>query len=156
MAKQKKPALAPTIQNRKAGHDYHFLEKFVAGIALAGTEVKSIRMGKVQLLDAFCTFEKGELWVRNMMINPYEQSAQFFNHEPSRPRKLLLTKKELKKLQKELQVTGITLIPTRLFFSERGHAKLEIALAKGKKDYDKRETLKERDVKRELQRGVKD
>ncbi|MFO0398523.1 MAG: SsrA-binding protein SmpB [Sphingobacteriia bacterium] len=157
MAPKKKQAnMAPTIQNRKASHDYHFDEKFVAGIQLLGTEIKSVRLGNVQMQDAFCAFEQGELYLRNLQIQPYEQSAQFFNHEPLRPRKLLLTRRELKKLAKESQIAGVTIIPIRLFFSDRGLVKIEIALARGKKAYDKRESLKERDAKRELQRGLRE
>jgi SsrA-binding protein len=156
MAKKAPKNLSPSIANRKASHEYHFLEKFVAGIQLAGTEVKSVRESKVQMQDAFCTFDGDELWLRNMQISPYEQSAAFFNHEPLRKRKLLLTGKELKRLQKGLQEPGVTIIPVRLFFSERGLAKVEIALARGKKLFDKRDTIKERDVQREMQRNLKD
>ncbi|MBX3101309.1 MAG: SsrA-binding protein SmpB [Bacteroidetes bacterium] len=156
MAKKEAKNLAPTLVNRKASHEYHFVEKFVAGIQLVGTEVKSVREGKVQMQDAYCVFEQAELFVKNMQISPYGQSADFFNHEPMRKRKLLLTARELKRLEKGIQETGVTIIPVRLFFSERGLAKLEIALARGKKLFDKRETIKEREVTREMQRNLKD
>lgn len=155
MAKKKAINMSPTIVNRKAAHDYHFEEKFVAGVQLTGTEIKSIRQGKVQLQDGYCLFEKGELYLRNVQITPYEHSAQFFNHEPDRSRKLLLNRKELDKISKALQVQGTTVIPTRLFFNDRGYLKIEIAVAKGKKMYDKRNTVKEREAKRDLQRNLK-
>lgn len=139
------------ILNRKASFEYQFLDTFTAGLVLSGTEIKSIRQGKVNLTDAYCLFHQHELFVRNMHISTYEQGTHY-NHEPLRDRKLLLSKRELKKLQNELKNVGLTIIPTKLFISDKGYAKLNIALAKGKKLYDKREDIKERDVKRGLDR----
>ncbi|GIV30132.1 MAG: SsrA-binding protein [Bacteroidia bacterium] len=139
------------ILNRQASFNYHFLETFVAGIMLTGTEIKSVRQGKVQLQNAYCYIEDGEVWVIQMHISPYSEGTHY-NHEPLRKRKLLLKKKEIRKLEKGLEEKGLTIVPVRLFINDRGWAKLEIALAKGKKLYDKRETIKERDVKREMAR----
>jgi SsrA-binding protein len=138
------------IKNRKASYEYHFLDTFIAGIVLTGTEIKSIREGKVNLQDAFCVFYNDELWVKQMHISPYTQAGHY-NHEMTRERKLLLTKKELKKLLSKNE-KGLTIIPIRLFINDRGLAKLEIALAKGKKLYDKRDDIKDRDLKREMER----
>ena len=140
------------ITNRRAGFEYFFLEKYEAGMVLTGTEIKSIREGKVNLQDAYCTIHEGELFIRNLHISPYSQGTHY-NHDPLRERKLLLTKRELKKLSEKLKDQGLTIIPIRIFNSPRGLAKIEIALAKGKKLYDKRETIKERDVKRESDRA---
>ena len=137
------------IKNRKASFEYEFLEKFTAGLVLKGTEIKSIREGRVNLQEAYCTFYGEELWVQNMHISAYEQ-ANIFNHEPLRQRKLLLNKRELAKLKTKIEEKGLTIVPIRLFLSGRGFAKLEIALARGKKLHDKRESIKERDMKREL------
>ncbi|HAS42375.1 MAG TPA: SsrA-binding protein [Microscillaceae bacterium] len=137
------------IKNRKASFDYHFIDKYIAGLVLTGTEIKSIRQSKVTLGDAFCFFKDGELWVKQMHISPYENGTHY-NHEPTRERKLLLNKKELKKIDKKLDDKGLTVVPTRLFINDRGFAKLEVAVAKGKKLYDKRESIKERDTKREI------
>lgn len=139
------------IKNRKASFEYEFLEKFVAGMALQGTEIKSIRESRVNLQEAYCTFYDDGLYVQNMHISAYEE-GNIGNHEPLRKRKLLLKKKELGKLKVKLEEQGLTIIPIRLFISDRGFAKLEIALAKGKKLHDKRESIKEKDVKRELSR----
>jgi len=139
------------ILNRKASFEYQFLDTFTAGLVLSGTEIKSIRQGKVNLTDAYCLFHQDELFVRNMHISKYEEGTHY-NHEPIRDRKLLLSKRELKKLLNELKNVGLTIIPTKLFISDKGYAKLNIALAKGKKLYDKREDIKERDVKRGLER----
>lgn len=151
MAKDKKN-YTPTIVNRQASHEYFFLETFTAGIVLSGTEVKSIRASKVQLQDAFCLFQGEELFVRNMQISPYEQ-GNIYNHDPKRVRKLLLTKRELRKLKSRMEEKGLTIIPIKMLFSERNMVKVEIALAKGKHFYDKREAVKERDVQRNMQRG---
>lgn len=140
------------ISNRRAGFEYFFLEKYDAGLVLTGTEIKSIREGKVNLQDAYCLFMDEELFVRNLHISPYSEGTHY-NHEPLRDRKLLLTRRELKKLSAKLKDQGLTIIPIRIFSSDRGLAKMEVALAKGKKLYDKRETIKERDVKRESDRG---
>ncbi|MCS7004528.1 MAG: SsrA-binding protein SmpB [Cytophagales bacterium] len=139
------------IHNRKASHEYVFLEKYRAGIVLKGTEVKSIRMGKANLNDAFCLFIGNELFVRNLHITPYEKSS-FQNHDEKADRKLLLTKKELRKLHNKLKDIGLTIIPIRLYINERGFVKLDIVLAKGKKMYDKREDIKKRDIEREMKR----
>lgn len=139
------------ILNRKASFEYQFLDTFTAGLVLSGTEIKSIRQGKVNLTDAYCLFHQQELFVRNMHISAYEEGTHY-NHEPIHDRKLLLSKRELKKLQNELKNVGLTIIPTKLFISDKGYAKLNIALAKGKKLYDKREDIKERDVKRGMER----
>lgn len=139
------------VLNRKASFEYQFLDTFTAGLVLSGTEIKSIRQGKVNLTDAYCLFHQDELFVRNMHISKYEEGTHY-NHEPIRDRKLLLSKRELKKLLNELKNVGLTIIPTKLFISDKGYAKLNIALAKGKKLYDKREDIKERDVKRGMER----
>ena len=139
------------IRNKRASHDYEFIETYTAGIVLSGTEIKSIRAGKVSLVDSFCYFNRGELFVKGMNIAEYWWGS-YNNHEPRRDRKLLLQKKELQKLLRKSQETGLTIIATRLFINDRGLAKLDIALAKGKKEYDKRETLKLKDAKREMDR----
>ena len=140
------------IKNKKASFDYEFIDKYVAGIVLKGTEIKSIRMGKVNLTDGYCYFNAlGELFSKGIHISPYELGS-FYNHTSDRERKLLLNKKELKKLLSKKNEKGLTIIPIRLFITERGFAKLEIALAKGKKLHDKRDSIKEKDVKRELER----
>lgn len=151
MAKENRFAKNIQIRNKRASFEYFFIETFIAGLALRGTEVKSLREGKANLQDAYCTFFKGELWVKQMHISPYAQAAHY-NHDLTRERKLLLNKKELKKLEKGMQDKGNTIIPIRVFINDRGLAKMEIALAKGKKLYDKRESIKDRDVKRELER----
>ncbi len=148
--KNKDKKYKPTILNRKASFEFFFIERFVCGIVLTGTEIKSLREGKVQIQDAFCYFDKGELFIKNMEISPYKMGS-FSNVEPKRVRKLLLTKHELNKIQQKLE-KGMTIIPIKIFFNERNLAKVEIALAKGKKMYDKRETIKEKEVKRHLQR----
>lgn len=138
------------IKNRKASFEYHFIETYVAGIMLTGTEIKSVRQGKVNMQDGFCFFtEKGDLWVKQINISEYTK-ASFYNHTPTRERKLLLKKKELRKLEDKAQEKGLTIIPIRMFINDRGFAKLEIALAKGKKLFDKRDDIKEKDTKREL------
>lgn len=142
------------IRNKKATFEYNILEKFVAGIKLLGTEIKSIRQSKANIGDSFCAFINGELYVRNMDIAEYSHGS-FYNHEAKRDRKLLLTKKELKKLLIKGEDKGLTIIPLRIFINERGFAKMEIALAQGKKSFDKRESIKERDIKREMDRMVK-
>lgn len=144
------------ILNRKAKFEYEFIDKYTAGIKLVGTEIKAIREGKANIAESFCEFHNGnELFVINMHIEEYSH-ATYFNHTPKSERKLLLNKKELKKLEKEVKNSGLTIIPTRLFITDRGLAKLDIVLAKGKKIYDKRETIKDRDNKRTLDRIKKD
>lgn len=141
------------IKNRRASFEYAFLDTFTAGLVLTGTEIKSIRQGKANLTDAYCLFFQNELFVRNMHISMYEEGTHF-NHDPLRDRKLLLSKRELGKLQKELKNVGLTIIPTRLFISDKGYAKLNIALAKGKKTFDKRDDIKEKDIKRDMDRSI--
>jgi SsrA-binding protein len=140
------------IQNKKARFQYEILDKYTAGIVLSGTEIKSIRSSKASITESFCEFsEAGELFVINMTIQEYA-FGNYYNHKPKAERKLLLNKKELKKLIKEVQNSGLTIIPLRLFINDKGYAKLDIALAKGKKLFDKRETIKDRDNKRNLDR----
>lgn len=140
------------IRNRQAGFQYELLDTYIAGIVLTGTEIKSIREGKVNLQDGYCYFRDGELYVKGINITPYAQ-ATHYNHEATRERKLLLKRSEIKKLEGKVEEKGLTLVPTRLFINERGYAKLEIALARGKKLYDKRESIKEREAKRQLSRS---
>lgn len=142
------------IKNKRASFDYELSDVITAGIVLYGTEIKSIREGKASLTDTYCTIDKGEMWVRNMHIAAYRLGT-FYNHEIRRERKLLLNKKELRKYERATRETGYTIIPTRLFINENGLAKLEIALARGKKAYDKRESLKEKEDKRDMDRVVK-
>ena len=139
------------IKNKKAWHDYEFIEKFTVGLQLTGTEIKSIRLGKASLVDSYCFFIKGELWVKGMHIAEYEWGSHY-NHDPKRNRKLLLTKRELKRLEKNVREKGLTIIATHLFISDKGYAKIEIALTRGKREYDKRETMKKRDTERQLDR----
>ncbi len=138
------------IRNKKARFDYEILDKYIAGIQLAGTEIKAIREGKANISDSFCEFnDRGELFVVNMFINEYSHGTHY-NHLPKRERKLLLHKNELKKLRREVEKSGLTIVPLRVFISEKGWAKMEIALARGRKKYDKRQVLKERDIKKQL------
>jgi len=143
------------IKNRKAKFQYEFLDKYIAGIKLAGTEIKAIRQGKASIAESFCEFQDGELYVINMHVEEYSH-ATHFNHNPKSERKLLLQKRELRKLEKEVKNGGLTIIPLRLFINDRGLAKLQITLANGKKLYDKRETIKDRDNKRKLDRIKKE
>jgi SsrA-binding protein len=143
-----------SILNKKASYEFSFLDKYVAGLQLTGTEIKSIRLGKANITDGFCVFQNGELIARNIQINEYEKGTHY-NHAPKRDRKLLLNKHELRKLEGKLKDQGLTIIPTKLFINEKGWAKLEIALAKGKKLFDKREDIKKKDVQREIARRVK-
>ncbi len=143
------------IQNKKARFLYEILDTYTAGIVLTGTEIKSIRSSKASIAESFCEFnEKGELFVINMNIEEYA-FGNYYNHRPKAERKLLLNRKELKKLLKEVQTSGLTIIPLKLFINDKGYAKMDIALAKGKKLYDKRETIKDRDNKRDLDRVKK-
>jgi len=142
------------IKNKRASFDYELIERFTAGIVLYGTEIKSIREGKASLVDTFCSFSNGELWVRNMHIALY-RFGTFHNHEAMRERKLLLNKRELRKLERATKESGLTIVPTFLFINEKGMAKIEIALSRGKKVYDKRETLREKDDRREMDRARK-
>ncbi len=141
------------IQNRKASFEFFFLEEYSAGMVLTGTEIKSIREGKVSMADAYCIFNKGELYVKNLNISKYENGTHY-NHEPLRERKLLLKRKELKKLESKLTDKGLTIIPTRVYINDSGLAKIDIALAKGKKLYDKRDSIKDKDMKRDQDRRM--
>ncbi|HTA63692.1 MAG TPA: SsrA-binding protein SmpB [Bacteroidia bacterium] len=139
------------IQNRRATFDYSFSDKFIAGMVLKGTEIKSIRDGKVSLADSYCFIKNGELFIRNLHITEYEK-ASFYNHAPMRERKLLLNKIELNKIERKLKDAGTSIIALRLFIGEKGYAKLEIGIGKGKKSFDKREDIKKRDIERETAR----
>jgi SsrA-binding protein len=139
------------IRNKRASHDYEFLEKFTAGIKLLGTEIKSIRLGKASIVDAYCYFSDGELFMKGMHITEYWW-GNLNNHDPLRDRKLLLTARELRKLDRKVKETGLTIVVIKVFVNERGLAKAEIALAKGKKEFDKRESIKRKDASREMDR----
>ena len=143
------------IKNKRATFDYAITDTYTAGIVLTGTEIKSIRLGKASLVDTYCIFTGTELWVKNMYVAEYFYGS-YNNHTARRDRKLLLERKELRKLQQAVKTPGFTIVPTRLFINERGLAKLVIALARGKHEYDKRESIKERDDKREMDRIRKD
>lgn len=143
-----------SIRNKRATFDYEIMDRFVAGVQLFGTEIKSIRDGKASLSDTFCTFINNELWVRNMHIASYIFGS-YNNHEVRRDRKLLLTKRELQKISRATKETGFTIIPTKLFVNDRGLAKIEIGIARGKKNYDKRNSLKEKEDKRAMDRAMK-
>lgn len=152
MSKEKHTA---EIINRKVRHEYFVVQEFEAGISLKGTEVKSLRSGNAHMADAFCIIENGEMYLRNFHIAEYEQGT-IHNHEPKRTRKLLLKKSELKKIEKRVNEKGMTVVPYKVYFNDRGFAKVEIVLGQGKKSYDKRESIKERDVKRNLDRLKKE
>lgn len=139
------------IKNKKASHFYEFLDKYIAGIKLTGTEIKSIRLGKASIVDTYCFFSNGELFLKGMHIAEYWW-GNLNNHDPLRDRKLLLTKKELRKIERKTKETGLTIIATKVFINERGLAKAEIAVARGKKEFDKRESLKHEDASREMDR----
>ncbi|MBR5853369.1 MAG: SsrA-binding protein SmpB [Alistipes sp.] len=142
------------IRNKRATFDYEIIEEYIAGIVLVGTEIKSLRLGKASLVDSYCYFERGELWIRNVNIAEYTWGT-CNNHVPKRNRKLLLNRKELDKLQRSLQDRGLTVVGLRLFINERGLAKVAIGLARGRKAYDKREYIKENDAKREMDKAMK-
>lgn len=147
--------LAPVnIKNKRATFDYELVDTFTAGIVLTGTEIKSIRLGKASLVDTYCFFNRGEMWVKNMHITEYFYGS-YNNHVARRDRKLLLERKELRKLERSTKETGFTIVPLRLFVNEKGLAKLVIAVAKGKKEFDKRQSLREKDDKREMDRMFK-
>ncbi len=141
------------ISNRRASFDYILLTRYTAGIVLYGTEIKSIREGKASLTDAFCHFESGELWVKQMRISPY-RFGSYYNHDEMRSRKLLLNRSELRRLERQVSDTGKTIIPLRIFINEKGLAKMEIALAQGKHNYDKRQALREKDIDRDTARFI--
>lgn len=142
------------IRNKKASFEYYFVDTYTAGIVLTGTEIKSVRSGKASLVDAFCYIDKGEIWVTGMNISPYFYGS-FANHEARRNRKLLLTRREIHKLEEATKAPGFTIVPTLLFIDNHGRAKVDIALARGKKEYDKRQTLKEKEDRREMDRAIK-
>jgi len=142
------------IRNKRARFEYHLLDEYTAGMQLSGTEVKSIRSGKVSILEAYCIIHNGEVWIRNMHISEYS-NASFYTHKPRSDRKLLLSKKEIVRIEKFLQVKGNTLIPLKMFISEKGWVKIDIACAQGKKLHDKRHDMKERDDRREMDRALK-
>lgn len=142
------------IKNKKASFEYFFMETFTAGIVLTGTEIKSIRMGKASLVDTFCFINNGEIWVKGMNISPYFYGS-YNNHEAKRDRKLLLNKREIHKLQEATKQIGYTIVPTLVFIDKNGRAKMDIALAKGKKEFDKRQTLKEKEDRIEMDRAMK-
>ena len=151
---KEKPTNQITIKNKRASFDYELLETFTAGIVLTGTEIKSIRLGKASLVDTFAIVEHGEVWVKNMYVAEYFFGT-YNNHAPRRDRKLLLNRKEIRRLQTAAKDRGFTLVPTRLFINERGLAKLVLAIARGKKEYDKRQSIRERDDRREMDRMFK-
>ena len=142
------------IRNKKASFEYFFIETLTAGIVLTGTEIKSIRAGKASLVDRYCLIINGEMWVRGMSVSPYFYGS-YNNHEMKRDRKLLLTKREIRKLQSATKQTGYTIVPLLVFLDEKGRAKMDIALCKGKKAFDKRQTLKEKEDRREMDRAIK-
>lgn len=142
------------IRNKKASFEYFFIETYTAGIVLTGTEIKSIRLGKASLVDAYCQIINGEMWVLGMSVSPYFYGS-YSNHEMRRDRKLLLTKREIHKLQEASKQVGFTIIPVLIFIDKNGRAKVDIVLAKGKKVYDKRQTMKEKEDRREMDRARK-
>lgn len=141
------------INNKRASFEYEFLEQYDAGIVLVGTEIKSLRAGKASLQDAYCYFSGGELYLRGMNIATYFWASAWSSHEPLRDRKLLLTKRELRHLAQAVKTKGLTIVATSAYIADNGYAKVHIALAKGKKEYDKRAAIKEKDIRRELERG---
>lgn len=142
------------IQNKRASFEYELLDRYMAGIVLYGTEIKSLRLGKGRIADSFCQFKDGELFIINMNIDQYDH-ATYFNHAARRERKLLLTRTELRRLDRAVKEKGLTIVPLKLFINEKGLAKIEIALGRGKKLYDKREAIKDKDVRRDIDRAVK-
>ncbi|WKK83256.2 SsrA-binding protein SmpB [Marivirga arenosa] len=149
MSDKKDFSKSVTVKNKKARFEYEWLDTYQAGLVLQGTEIKAIRLNKVSLQEAYCYIHRGEVFVKGMHIGLYELGTHY-NHEEKRERKLLLKKQEIEKLKKRMEEKGLTLIPTKLYINSRGLAKIEIALAKGKKLHDKRDSIKEKDVKREL------
>ena len=142
------------IRNKKASFEYFFVDTFTAGIVLTGTEIKSIRAGKASLVDSFCFINKGEMWIQGMNISPYFYGS-FANHEAKRLRKLLLNRREIKRLEEDSKNPGFTIVPTLIFIDKNGRAKVDIALSRGKKEYDKRKTIKEKEDRREIDRAIK-
>ena len=154
MAKKDKKQQQINIKNKRASFDYEFVDTFTAGIVLTGTEIKSIRAGKASLVDTYCYINNGEIWVKNMYVALYEEGS-YNNHVERRERKLLLNKKEIINLRDDTKSPGFTIVPVRLFINEKGLAKLVIALARGKKEYDKRQSPKEKEDRREMDRAMK-
>ena len=154
MAEKKTKNKAVNIKNKRASFDFLLLDKYTAGIVLTGTEIKSIRAGKASLVDTFCFIHNGEMWVKNMYVAEYSYGS-YNNHSTRRDRKLLLNKAEIRKLQAEMKTPGYSIVPTLLFIDENGRAKLDIYLCRGKKEYDKRQTLKEKEDRREMDRQIK-
>ncbi len=154
MAEKNKTIKSVSVKNKRASFDFLLLDKYTAGIVLTGTEIKSIRAGKASLVDTFCFIHNGEVWVKNMYVAEYSYGS-YNNHVARRDRKLLLNRKEIRKLQQEMKNPGFTLVPTLLFINKEGRAKVEIYLCRGKKEYDKRQTLKEKEDRREMDRQVK-
>lgn len=154
MSKENTTNKTVEIVNRKAGFQFHLLECLVAGLELLGTEIKSIRQGKASLQESYCFFHRNELFVKNMHISEYKQ-GNIYNHEPKRTRKLLLKKNELQKFERKVKERGMTIVPKRLFINDNGYAKLEVCLAKGKKVFDKRKAIQEKDMKRDMKREMK-
>jgi SsrA-binding protein len=143
------------IKNKKASFEYEFIERFTAGIVLCGTEIKSIRAGKASLVDSYCYFSGNELYVKNMNVAEYWWGS-YNRHDPRRDRKLLLTKRELRKLARAIKEKGMTVVPVKLFIADNGYAKLDIALARGKREFDKRQSIRDKDMRRERDRGQND
>ncbi len=154
MKKDKIKKVNINIKNKRAEFDFHIVDKYMAGIVLTGTEIKSIRVGKAGLVDTYCYIHNGEMWVKNMYVAEYERGS-YNNHLPRRDRKLLLNKKEIRNLQQETKNSGFTIVPLRLFINEDGRAKLDIALCRGKKEFDKRATLKEKQDRKDMYRFIK-
>lgn len=154
MKKDKIKKVNINIKNKRAEFDFHIVDKYMAGIVLTGTEIKSIRVGKAGLVDTYCYIHNGEMWVKNMYVAEYDRGS-YNNHLPRRDRKLLLNKKEIRNLQLETKNPGFTIVPLRLFINEDGRAKLDIALCRGKKEYDKRATLKEKQDRKDMDRFIK-
>lgn len=154
MAEKKVKVKTVNIKNKRASFDYLLMDKFTAGIVLTGTEIKSIRAGKASLVDTFCFIHNGEVWVKNMYVAEYSYGS-YNNHTARRDRKLLLNRREIQKMQQATKTPGFTIVPTLLFIDENGRAKLDVHLCRGKKEYDKRETLKEKQDRREMDRQIK-
>ena len=154
MAKRTTTQSKVNIKNRRASHDFLLMDKYTAGIVLTGTEIKSIRQGKASLVDTFCYVHNGEVWVKNMYVAQYKEGS-YNNHVERRDRKLLLNAREIRKIQSTVKQPGFSIVPTLIFLNEKGLAKLDIYIARGKKEYDKRETLKEKEDRRDMQRAFK-
>ena len=154
MAKRTTTQSKVNIKNKRASHDFLLMDKYTAGIVLTGTEIKSIRQGKASLVDTFCYVHNGEVWVKNMYVAQYKEGS-YNNHVERRDRKLLLNAREIRKIQSTVKQPGFSIVPTLIFLNEKGLAKLDIYIARGKKDYDKRETLKEKEDRRDMQRAFK-